>query len=130
MIQITIPGNPITKKNSQRIIRLKNGRPMIRPSERFEAYQESAGAFIPAEVRKRLCGPQNVKCVYFMQSRRRVDLVNLLEATCDILVHYGVLEDDNASIIQSHDGSRVLHDKTFPRVEIEVEDLDKEDKHT
>lgn len=64
----------------------------------------------------------NVKCVYFMQTRRRVDLVNLLEATCDILVHYGVVEDDNSNIIVIHDGSRVLHDKKCPRVEIEIEE--------
>lgn len=121
-VKLTLLGNPVTKKNSQRIIRLGNGRPMIRPSERFEEYQKSAGVFIPSDARKRLRGPMNVKCVYFMQTRRRVDLVNLLEATCDILVHYGVVEDDNSNIIVSHDGSRVLHDKKCPRVEIEIEE--------
>lgn len=120
-MKLTILGNPATKKNSQRIIRLKNGRPMIRPSERFEQYQKDADVFIPPGIRRRLGGPLNVKCVYFMKNRMRVDLVNLLEATCDILVHYGVVEDDNSNIIQSHDGSRVLYDKKNPRVEIEIE---------
>jgi Holliday junction resolvase RusA-like endonuclease len=49
-----------------------------------------------------------------------VDLVNLVEATCDILVDAGVLVDDNSGIVTSHDGSRVLYDKTDPRVEIEI----------
>ena len=53
-----------------------------------------------------------------MKTHRRVDLVNLLEATDDILVSCGVLKDDNAKIIVSHDGSRVYYDKEAPRAEI------------
>lgn len=52
-----------------------------------------------------------------------MDLVNLLEATCDILVHYRVLEDDNSKIVVSHDGSRVLYDKENPRVEIWITEV-------
>jgi len=55
-----------------------------------------------------------------MQTRRRVDLVNLLEATCDMLVKYKVIEDDNNKIVVSHDGSRVFYDKENPRVEITI----------
>ena len=119
-MKITLLGNPVTKKNSQRIIRLGNGKRIIKPSAKFEAYQEAAGVFIPPDARKGLNGPHNVKCVYFMQNHRRVDLVNLLEATCDILVHYGVLADDNCQIVASCDGSRVEYSKENPRVEIEI----------
>lgn len=119
-MKITIPGTPITKKNSQRILKRKDGRKFIAPSERFETYQEMAGYYIPGKFRVKLDKPVNVKCVYYMPTKRRVDLVNLLEATCDILVHYGVLADDNSKIVVSHDGSRVLHDKERPRVEIEI----------
>lgn len=124
-MKIIIFGNPASKKNSQRIIRLKNGRPCIRPSERFCAYQEAAGWFIPQKAREGIDRPVNVKCVYYMQTRRRVDLVNLLEATCDILVHYGVLADDNSNIVVSHDGSCVRYSKENPRVEIEITDIEK-----
>jgi len=55
-----------------------------------------------------------------MPTRRRVDLTNLLEAIDDVLVHYGVLSDDNSSIIVSHDGSRVLYDKARPRTEVTI----------
>lgn len=75
---------------------------------------------IPGLARKSINQPVNLKCVYYMQTRRRVDLLNLLEATCDILVDAGVLEDDNCKIVVSHDGSRVLYDKSNPRVEIEI----------
>ena len=57
-----------------------------------------------------------------MPTKHRVDLANLLAATCDILTHYGVLEDDNSMIIVSHDGSRVLYDKERPRCEIEIQE--------
>lgn len=55
-----------------------------------------------------------------MPTRRRVDLSNLLNSTLDILVHYGVLLDDNRNIVYSVDGSRVLYDKASPRTEIEI----------
>lgn len=122
-VKLIIPGPPVTKKNSQRIVKLGNGRHTIRPSKAFEAYQKQAGVFIPGTMRKGLSGRYNVKCVYFMPTRRKVDLVNLLEATCDILVNYRVLEDDNSKIVASHDGSRVEYSKDNPRVEIEIEEI-------
>lgn len=128
MIKLSIPGAPVTKKNSQRIVRFGNGQCSIQPSKAFEAYQEAASVFIPGKLRNGLSGCYNVKCTYYMPTRRKVDLVNLLEATCDILVHYNVLEDDNSRIIASHDGSRVGYDKSRPRVEIEIEET--ENEHT
>lgn len=56
-----------------------------------------------------------------MPARRRVDLCNLHEALCDVLVKYGVLEDDNSNIVVSMDGSRVFYDKENPRTEVEIE---------
>ena len=67
-----------------------------------------------------LAGPVNVRCLYYMPTRRRVDLTNLLEATDDILVKAGVLADDCAAVVAGHDGSRVLLDRQRPRVEIEI----------
>ena len=67
--------------------------------------------------------PVNVRCIYYMPTHRRVDLVNLQEATLDILVKYGVLEDDNCNIVVSMDGSRVEYDKDEPRTEVIIEYL-------
>ena len=55
-----------------------------------------------------------------MPTRRKTDLTNLLEAVDDILVHAGIIADDNYTIIASHDGSRVLYDKYRPRTEITI----------
>ena len=71
--------------------------------------------------------PVNVSCVYYMKTRRKVDLVNLLEATMDILVDARVLLDDHSRIVASHDGCAVLHDKDQPRVEIVITRKDEEE---
>lgn len=55
-----------------------------------------------------------------MNARRKVDALNLGEALDDILIKYGVIEDDNCLIVASHDGSRVFYDKENPRTEIEI----------
>ena len=117
-LKFTIPMQPVTKKNSQRLVR-RGGRPILLPSRAFEAYQEAAGYYLPGKHRN-LAEPCNVKAEFYMGSRRKVDLVNLLEALDDILVHYGVLEDDNCGIIVSHDGSRVHYDKENPRTEVTI----------
>lgn len=125
MISFKILGRPITKKNSQQIaINKRTGKPFIRQSDKYRAYEAAAGYFIPADKRKAIDYPVNVRCIYYMPDKRRVDLVNLLEATNDILVKYDVLKDDNCNIVVSHDGSRVRCDKENPRVEIEIREVE------
>lgn len=119
-IRFSLKGSPITKKNSQKII-LVAGRPRIAPSQYYNEYRERCLWMIPGSLKRiDIDSPVNLKCVYYMPTRRKVDLCNLLEATCDILVDAGVLNDDNSSIVVGHDGSRVLYDKENPRVEIEI----------
>lgn len=120
MTKYIIPLNPVTKKNSQRIVTV-GGYPKILPSKAYIQYQHDSMIFFkripPIDY------PVNLKCLYYMQTRRKVDLVNLLEATCDLLVTFGVLKDDNSSIVVSHDGSRVFYDKQSPRTEIYLEEI-------
>lgn len=126
MIKFTILGNPITKKNSQRIVRIKNKSGgyfyKIMPSKAFEKYQKECWQYMPT-LKNPINSPVNLKCVYYMKTKRIVDLPNLYNATCDILVHYGILEDDKKDIVYSMDGSRVFYDKNNPRVEIEIAEL-------
>lgn len=118
--RITIEGEPRTKKNSQRIIRTKGGRYIPIPSAAYKKYEEEAGAYLKPWKDIKISEPVNIEARYYMQTRRRVDLTNLHEALHDILVKYGVLEDDNANIIVSTDGSRVFYDKEAPRTEIVI----------
>lgn len=118
-----IYGQPITKKNSQRIVtNPRTKRYMIMPSKQYKDYEAAASRSIePPDAP--IAKPVNVKCVYYMQTHRPCDLTNLMEATHDILVKSNVLEDDNSKIINAVDGSRVDYDKENPRVEICIEEM-------
>lgn len=118
MIRFTVPGNPRTKKNSQIVV---NHVPI--PSKAYRDYAKDTAVWWKhqaAVLRRPIDYPVNVQCVYYMQTRRRCDLVNLIEASLDIMVQYGILQDDNCSIVAGHDGSRVLYDKDNPRAEITI----------
>ena len=124
MLEMVIPLQPITKKNSQQIVRGKNGQPFIIPSQRYKRYEREAGHFVKGRGMS-IDKPVNVKCVFYMQTRRMPDLNNLLEAVTDMLVHYDVLKDDNANIVAAHDGCRVFYDKDNPRTEIYITEMEK-----
>lgn len=118
-----IPLAPVTKKNSQTIaINRKTGKPFVLPSKKYKEYEQAAGYFLKAGTDARQY-PVNVKCLFYMPTRRRVDLTNLLEAIDDILTRYGVVPDDNSDFIAGHDGSRVLYDHDNPRTEITITEL-------
>ncbi len=103
-------------------------RPVPLPSAAYQQYHDDFIWQIPHTVKNKNIAKQiNLKCVYFMETKRKVDLCNLIEASCDILVDAGVIEDDNSQIVVSHDGSLVYYDKENPRVEIEIESLDGEE---
>lgn len=116
-MEITLNLAPVSKKNHSQIITVK-GRPMLIPSKQYKKYEKECGEFLK-DVEPFL-DPCNIKCLFYMPTHRKVDLTNLLEAIDDILVHYGILIDDNSNVIVGHDGSRVLYDKDNPRTEITI----------
>ncbi|QHJ73650.1 endodeoxyribonuclease [Butyrivibrio virus Arian] len=123
MIKFNIPLEPISKKNSQRILlNPRTRKPFIMPSEKYKQYERDTAYYMNwfKAWDKPINTPVNIKCEFYMKTRRRVDLTNLLEAIDDILVKHGVLEDDNYNIIVSHDGSRVYYDKENPRTVVEI----------
>ena len=124
MVKFKIHLPPVTKKNSPRIFKkkTKTGKlvPFIVPSERFMDYQERCMLYIPPI--KTISRPINIKAIYYMPTKRRVDITNLHSALHDILVHYRVIEDDNSKIVVSTDGSRVRYSKENPRTEVEITD--------
>lgn len=129
-MEFIIHEQPVSKKNSQQIlVNRGTGRPFISPSKKYKEYEKAALRELTDQGLKYsyekgvdfpLTGAYNVRCVFYMGTRRAVDLVNMLECACDVLVKAGVLEDDNCNIVISHDGSRVLYDKENPRTEIEL----------
>lgn len=120
MINFTIPLTPISKKNNQRIlINNKTGKRFIAPSIQYVMYEQNAKKFIPKGIQ--IDYPCNVKCLFYMPTKRLCDLTNMLESIDDVMVKAGLLKDDNYNIIVSHDGSRVLYDKSNPRTEVWIE---------
>lgn len=115
----TIPLPPVTKKNSQRIVTGKTGKPFLIPSKQYTEYERAALWHIQRPD-KPIDYAVTVKCLFYMPTLRKVDLTNLLEAVDDVLVKAGVLADDNNTIIASHDGSRVYYNKDHPRTEIVI----------
>ena len=67
--------------------------------------------------------PVNIECIFFTETKRKIDLTNLLNAIDDAMVKSGLILDDNRDIIAAHDGSRVFHDKFNPRIEVKITEL-------
>lgn len=126
-LKYTIPIPPVTKKNSQRIFKnRRTGRSFVAPSEWYGNYEKAAIWYLRPPASGPISTPCNVRMLFYMPTKRRVDLVNLQEAALDVLVLAGVLSDDSAAIVASMDGSRVLRDKEHPRTEIEITGVKKE----
>lgn len=117
LCHFTIRLAPITKKNHSSIITNKTtGKLMVIPSKQYKEYEHESAWFMPHI--KTIDRPVNIRAVFYMPTHRRVDLVNLLQALCDILVKYSVIEDDNFNIVAGFDGSRVDYDKDNSRTEV------------
>lgn len=133
MWQYTIDGVARSKKNSQKII-IVRGRPMILPSDAYKRYEAQAGQYLIDKPEKPIDTPVQVTCIYLMplnkdgsKPKRQLDLVNLLEATCDILVKYKIIADDNAHIVKSVDGSRVYYVAEEPKTYITIMEMNNEE---
>lgn len=120
-IQYTIKLPPITKKNSQQIMtNKKTGRPFIMPSSQYKKYEREAARFLTPRPPRPIECSLNIKCLFYLPTRRRTDLTNLLEAVDDLLVAEGIIADDHYGIVTAHDGSRCHYDKDNPRTEITI----------
>lgn len=127
-LYLSIPIQPITKKNSSIIItNRQTGRPILIPSEPYRKYEKASKPFVEdyknTLISEPINEPVNVKAYYYMGTKRKVDLCNLHAALHDMLVKHGFLEDDNFHIIVATDGSRVKYDKDNPRTEIWITSL-------
>ena len=131
----TIPLPPVTKKNSPQIIYIGKKCPAchrgyaarVMPSAAYIKYQRAAEWYLTPKPQTPLAGHYCVTTVFYMPTRRKCDLSNLIEAVHDLLVHAKILADDNYAIIASVDGSRVFYDKETPRTEITITEMEMEE---
>jgi len=138
MWQYVIPNQAVTKKNSPKIINIPRvtvkHKHVLLPSDAYVKYEASAGQYLQDKPDKPIDVPVQVTCVYLLplnkdgsKPKRPTDLVNLLEATCDILVKYKIIADDNAHIIKSVDGSRVYYVAEEPKTYITITEVNNEE---
>ena len=114
----TIPIAPVTKKNHGRIV-MCGKYPKLLPSEAYERYAKASMPFLNS-VYGTIDYPVNLKCVFYLDKRRKGDLAGYIQAIQDLLVSAGILADDNRNIVASVDGSAVLYDKANPRTEVTI----------
>lgn len=127
-IRYTISQEGRTKKNHQMIAGAgrkcpkcgKFEKQWVRQGKAHDEFAEAAKWQLRPRPKKPIECPVNVKCLFYMKTRRRVDALNLLATIDDLLVDVGILADDNSKIVVAHDGSRVLYDPNNPRVEITI----------
>lgn len=130
LLHYTIPLDPRTKKNSQMIAGSgqrcpycgKFKKQFIRQGKANTEYTVKAYHFLRPKPPQPIETPIRIQYLFYMATRRKVDSLNLCAAADDLLVTAGIITDDNASIVKSHDGTRVLYDKQNPRTEIYITD--------
>ena len=121
MIKFTLPIRPVTKKNSGQIITV-GGFPRLIPSKQYLQFEKDCQPYFKQVLNQigQIDYPINLQAVFYVETKRKIDLPNLLNAVDDAMVKSELILDDNRDIIASHDGSRVYHDKFNPRIEIEI----------
>lgn len=122
-MKIIIPLLCRSKKNSQQIIpNLRTGKSMLIQSKLYYQFERDCGYFLKKYARH-IDYPINLKVTFFVPDRRKRDLTNLENAIADIMIKYGVIEDDNYNIIAGWDGSRIIYEKGKEETIIEITEV-------
>jgi len=133
-IEIILYGQPVTKKNS--MIRTSWGG--IIQSKAYREYAEDCRRQIDVIYEGQRSITDNVLLTvkYYIKTKRYPDLLNLLQATCDIIsdqkkngvvIWNGIIADDKQIIGYNH--SRIMGiDKDNPRAEIKIISIAKRSK--
>ena len=119
---IKIPLLARSKKNSQEIRKnWKTGKYFIAQGKLYEQFEKDCKYFLIKYSDYKINYPINLKCLFFVNDKRRRDLTNLENAIADILVKYKILKDDNYNILAGWDGSRIIYrPEQEPEIVIEI----------
>ena len=111
-----IPGRAISKKNSMQMAFNKaTGKTFPVQSAAWRKYEREAKKHLKP-LHPPINEPVNITVTYWVHKnkdgsipKQKLDLLNLLAGTDDLLVKYEILKDDNCQILVGHDGSRVIY---------------------
>ena len=104
----------------------KKKKQFVKQGKANDEYNFLASGHIQPRPKEPISQPVHIKYLFHMQTRRKVDALNLQAAADDLLVSTGVLKDDNCNIVKSHDGTRVFYDKENPRTEVYIYDYEED----
>lgn len=118
---ISIKGRIPSKKNSRNVF-AKNGRLFNIPSKQYAAWHKDAmeqlkdcrGFGIISKV-------DNIELRFFAPDKRKFDLTNKAESIMDLLVDFGLLQDDNCEVVRD---IRMIYsgvDKVNPRCDVTID---------
>ena len=100
-IKIVIDLPPVTKKNHGQLVRRGNRSYML-PSKPYQQYASDCHYYLYKYRRAEpINTPISLKCLFFVNHKRKCDLTNFLQAIQDILVDYNIIEDDNYNIVKA-----------------------------
>ena len=107
MIQLIVYGNPITKKNARPIYIKSDGKRFIGKSKALADYEADILMQLlqqRQELKKEnLAFPISARCCIkysvYLNSNRKRDCTNIVEAAQDALVKAGIITDDNYTIL-------------------------------
>lgn len=128
MIKIEIPLLCRSKKNSQQIfVNKRTNKRFVTQSNLYKQFENDCFYFLP-RLKEPIDRPVNLKCTFIVPDRKKRDLTNLENAIADILVKYGVLADDNYTILSGWNGSKIKYQKGIAKIIIEITDYVEEEQ--
>lgn len=128
LAQYVIQLDPRTKKNHMSICGTgpkcpkcgKRKKQFVRQGRAHDKFAYDAARFLTPRPKETISDEVHLVYKLYMQTRRRVDDLNLYASLDDILVNEKILADDSIRYIRNRDGSRVFYDKENPRAEIYI----------
>jgi hypothetical protein len=128
LAQYVIQLDPRTKKNHMSICGTgpkcpkcgKRKKQFVRQGRAHDKFAFDAARFLTPRPKETISDEVHLVYKLYMQTRRRVDDLNLFASLDDILVQEKILADDSIRYIRNRDGSRVFYDKENPRAEIYI----------
>jgi hypothetical protein len=127
---LTISGPPRTKKTSN-VMALAGGRRIVLPSAAWRKWVKSAGiTFQDPQLAAAWYANGPILCpvtcrALFYRDARRGDLVGFMQGLADLLEQREILTNDR--LIESWDGTRLLLDRTRPRVEVLITPIEQQE---
>lgn len=115
----TIMGDCPSKKNSQQLFRLSNGRVMTTTNKKYKEWHKRALPQLYGVARA--SGIQVIRIVFHPGTRRKADLTNRAESVMDLLVDAKILPDDNWDMVPNVLLEKGSVDRTNPRVEVWIQ---------